>query len=131
MVKTRTRTRNTPEQIRERRDRIRLLSSRGYSQFEIIHELGITTATYDRDMKNIIEMSRKRLYELAKASPSKIYSDYVNDLDKIKTECLKMYNDPETNPSDKMLVLRTISELNEEINDKNRKLSMFQEDYRP
>ena len=104
MVKTRTRTRNTPEQIRERRDRIRLLSSRGYSQFEIIHELGITTATYDRDMKNIIEMSRKRLYELAKASPSKIYSDYVNDLDKIKTECLKMYNDPETNPSDKMLV---------------------------
>jgi hypothetical protein len=79
------------DQIRERREKIRLLPSRGYSQGDIMRELGITTMTYNRDMKNINEESIKQFYDLAKSNPLTIYSDHVNDLDKIKRECWEIY----------------------------------------
>ena len=78
-------------------------------------------------------MFRKQFYKLTKASPSKIYSGYVNDLDKIRRECWKTYKNKDNNPeftiNDKLLALRTMSEITKEVNDK--KLSMFQEDNRP
>jgi hypothetical protein len=49
----------TNKQVRERREKIRILLARGYSQGDIMDELGITTKTYDIDMEVINEMSRR------------------------------------------------------------------------
>jgi hypothetical protein len=118
---------NNRRAIRERREKIRQLLARGYSQGDIMSELRITTATYNRDMKSINEMWRKEFYELAKASPLKIFNDYENDLGKITKECWKIHNDPNTPVNDKLSALRLMSELNEEIN--NTKFSMFEHGY--
>ena len=96
---------NTPKQIRERRDKILHLLAHGYSQTDIMSELGVTTMTYNRDMKNINETSEKALYDLAKSPPLKVYSDSVNHYDRIIKECWKIYKDPATNPNDKLYAL--------------------------
>ena len=112
---------NSVEQIRERREKISILLSRGYNQSDIMKELGITAMTYSRDMRNINEMNSKQFYDLAKSNPSDTFLDCINDLDKITKECWKIYNDPKITPNDKILALKTISEIND------RKYSMFQE----
>jgi hypothetical protein len=43
-------------------------------------------------MKNINEVWTKQFYELAKASPLKIFNDYENDLGKITKECWKIHD---------------------------------------
>jgi transcriptional antiterminator len=103
---------NTPKQIKERREKIRILLARGYSQIgDIAEELEIPRRTVNSDMKYINEMNTKQFYELAK-SPSKAYSDCISDLDKFMKEGWKVYNDPNTNANDKLYALRTIAELN-------------------
>jgi hypothetical protein len=53
-------------------------------------ELRITTRKYNIDMKNINKICEKEFYELAKSTPAKAYSDYVNDTDKLMGECWKI-----------------------------------------
>ena len=75
---------NTPKQIRERREKIKLLMARGYSQIgDIAEELKIPRRTVNGDMKYINEMNMKQFYELAKANPLTKYSNYVSELDKL------------------------------------------------
>ena len=95
--------------------------AKGYSEGDIIRELGITRMTFSRDMRNINEMNSRQFYDLAKSSPSDTFLDCINDLDKITRECWKIYNDPKITPNDKILALKTISEIND------KKYSMFQE----
>ena len=114
--------RNTPKQIRERREKIMLLLSRGFSQIgDIAEELKLSRRTVDSDMKYINEISNKEFYELAKTNPSKMYSDYVSDMDEIMTELWKIYKDQDTNANDKLVALRTMSDIHD------RKVAMFQE----
>ena len=120
----------TPKQIRERREKISHLLVCGYNQGDIMRQLGITRRIYNMDLKNIHEKWTKEFYEIAKANPITVCSEHVNELDKIRKECWKMYNDNDKNvdASAKLLALKTISELNHEISDV--KLSMFQDSQR-
>jgi hypothetical protein len=78
----------TNKQVRERREKIRILLARGYSQGDIMDELGITTKTYDIDMEVINEMSRRQFYDIVKSGPlAAAYSGCVDDLDRIMKEC--------------------------------------------
>jgi DeoR/GlpR family transcriptional regulator of sugar metabolism len=87
---------NTPKQIRERREKIMKLMSHGYYLVgDIAEELKISRRTVNSDMKYIDEMNNKQFYELAKSTtPPKVYADYINDLDKMIKEGWKIYNDP-------------------------------------
>ena len=49
------------------------------------------------------------------------YYSYINDLDRATKECWKIYYDPNTPETDKLVALRTVSEIND------RKLAMSQE----
>jgi transcriptional antiterminator len=110
---------NTPKQIRERREKIMKLMSHGYYLVgDIAEELKISRRTVNSDMKHINEMNNKQFYELAKSDP---LTDYVNNMDRVINESWKMYNDPNTSPSDKLQALKTISDINE------RKLATFQD----
>jgi hypothetical protein len=80
-------------------------------------------------MRYINEMNNKQFYNLAKANFLTVCSTYVSDLDKILKEYRKIYDDPNTNVNDKILTIRSMSEITKEVND--NKLRMFQEDYRP
>jgi transcriptional antiterminator len=113
---------NTPKQIQERREAIiRLMAHGYYLEGDIAEKLKISRRTVNSDMKYINEMNNKQFYELAKSTPSKVYSDCISDLDKLMQEGWKIYKDPATNANDKLLALKTISEIN------NKKFAILQE----
>ena len=113
---------NTPKQIQERREAMMRLMAHGYYfEGDIAEELKVSRRIVRSDRRYINEMNNKQYYELAKANPLTVCSDYVNDLDKILKEYRKIYDDPETKTNDKILALRSMAEINE------RKLSMSQE----
>jgi DNA-binding NarL/FixJ family response regulator len=58
------------KEIRERREKILLLMSRGYNQGDIARELGTTRQTICKDMKTINEMTNKGLYNFGKSYSS-------------------------------------------------------------
>ena len=113
---------NTPKQIRERREAIvRLMAHGYYLEGDIAVELKISRRIVRSDMRYINEMNNKHYYELAKANPLTVCSDYVSDLDKILKEYRKIYDDPATNANDKILALRSMTEVND------TKIAMFHE----
>ena len=59
---------HTAAEIRERREKVLLLMSRGYHQSDIAIELGTTRQTIIKDLKFINEMTNKGLFGLAKAT---------------------------------------------------------------
>ena len=86
------------KEIRERREKILLLLSKGYNQTDIAKGLNTTRQTVMRDMKNINEMTNKGLYDLAKATLSTMYFNCVIGLNEIQKECWKIYHNLENNP---------------------------------
>jgi DNA-binding NarL/FixJ family response regulator len=64
---------NSAKHIEERREKILLLLSKGYSQMEIARELNITRQTISRDMTYINETTKRELFGLAKETLSTIY----------------------------------------------------------
>jgi IS30 family transposase len=71
---------NTPRKIRERREKIQLLMSRGMNQTNIAKELGTTRMTIMRDMHYINEMSRHGLYDMANTSAT-LYFNCIQGLE--------------------------------------------------
>jgi hypothetical protein len=112
------------KEIRERREKILLLLSKGYNQTDIAKELNTTRQTVMRDMKNINEMTNKGLYDLAKATLSTMYFNCIIGLNEVQKECWKIYhnlgNDPTINNWHKIAALKLATEIND------KKFGMFQ-----
>ena len=87
------------KEIRERREKVLLLLSRGYNQTDIAKELNTTRQTVMRDMKNINEMTNKGLYDLAKATLSTMYFNCIIGLNEVQKECWKIYHNLENDPT--------------------------------
>ena len=112
--------RSTPKQIQERREAIiRLMAHGYYLEGDIAEELKISRRIVRSDMKYINEMNNKHYYELAKANPLTVCSDYVSELDILLKEHRKIYDDPATNANDKILTLRSMAEITD------RKVAMY------
>lgn len=112
------------KEIRERREKVLLLLSRGYNQTDIAKELNTTRQTVMRDMKNINEMTNKGLYDLAKATLSTMYFNCIIGLNEVQKECWKIYhnleNDPTINNWHRIAALKLATEVND------KKFGMFQ-----
>ena len=112
------------KEIRERREKILLLLSKGYNQTDIANELNTTRQTVMRDMKNINEMTNRGLYDLAKATLSTMYFNCIIGLNEIQKECWKIYhnlgNDPSINNWHRIAALKLATEIND------KKFGMFQ-----
>jgi transposase len=91
---------NNRRAIRERRERILLLLSRGYGQSDIANELGVTRQTINSDMKFINETTKRGLFGLAKETLSTMYQNCIESINEIQRECWKRYHtSPEDNPA--------------------------------
>jgi hypothetical protein len=83
---------HSAREIRERREKVLLLMSRGYNQTDIAKELGTTRQTVIRDMKNIYEMTNRGLFNLAKVTLPTMFFNCVQGLDELLKECWCIYN---------------------------------------
>jgi transcriptional regulator len=91
---------NNKRAIRERREKILLLLSRGYGQSDIANELGTTRQTISSDMKFINESTKRGLFGLAKETLATMYQNCIESINEIQRECWKRYNTkPEDNPN--------------------------------
>ena len=107
---------NSPRKIRERREKILLLMSRGMNQINIAKELGTTRMTIMRDMHYINEMSRHGLYDMAKTSAT-LYFNCIQGLDECLDVCWRIYNNVDNNPGinqwHKIAAIRIAATINE------------------
>jgi IS30 family transposase len=89
---------NSKKHIEERREKILLLMSRGYSQLEITKELNITRQTMSSDMRFINQSTKKGLFGLAKETLSTMYYNCVQNINEVQKECCHIYRNEDINP---------------------------------
>jgi transcriptional regulator len=85
--------------IRERREQILLLMSRGYSQGDIARELNITRQTISSDMRYINEITNKGLFGLAKETLTTMYFNCMQGVDEVRKEAWRVYRNEDNDPS--------------------------------
>jgi hypothetical protein len=111
-------------EIQGRREKIMLLLSRGYSQSDVMQELGISRMTLSRDMHYLNKQTSKGLFGMAKETFGMMYYNCVQGLNEILTECWKKYrnedNDPQITEFHKVAWLRLAREI------QIHKFTMFQ-----
>jgi transcriptional regulator len=116
---------NNRRHIEERREKILLLMSRGYSQAEITKELGITRQTMSSDMRFINESTKKGLFGLAKETLSTMYYNCVQNINEVQKECWRIYRNEDNNSEihqwHRMSALNLLRKCNES------KFSMFKD----
>src|SRR5918993_5393640 len=82
---------HTSKVIRERREQILLLMSRGYSQGDISKELNVTRQTISSDMRYINEITNKGLFGLAKETLTTMYFNCIQGVDEVQKEAWNIY----------------------------------------
>jgi hypothetical protein len=82
---------HSQKEIRERREKILLLLSKGLNQSDIAKELNTTRQTIIRDMKVINTYTNDNLNDLAKATLSTIYYSCIMGLNEFLKECWRIY----------------------------------------
>jgi transcriptional regulator len=111
--------------IRERREKVLILMSRGYNQSDIAKELGTTRNTVLHDLKHINVMTKHGLYDLAKQTLSTMYYNCLIGQNELAKECWKLYKNPNNDPSinnwHKIAALRLLIDINKS------KFQMFQD----
>jgi HTH domain len=115
---------NTVREIRDRKEKVLLLITKGYSQGDIARELGINRTTVIRDMKNIHQLTDKGLFGLAKVTLPTIYFNCIQGLDEILKECWKINSNLENNP--RITQWHKIAALRLAVDITDKKFSMFQ-----
>jgi hypothetical protein len=117
---------HTAKQIRERREKVLILMSRGHDQSDIARELHTTRRTVLRDVKELNQWTKRGLYDLAKQTLPTMYYNCLIGQNEIAKECWKIYktdpaNDPSINNWHKMAALRLLIDINKS------KFQMFQD----
>jgi hypothetical protein len=107
---------NSARQIRERREKILLLMSRGMNQINMAKELGVMRLTITRDMKYINEMTRHGLYDFAKTGATVLFN-CIQGLDECLDKTWNIFenkdNDPRINYWHKIACIRLAATINE------------------
>lgn len=116
---------HSTKQIRQRREKVLILLSKGMNQTDIAKELDVNRNTVMRDIKELNEWTRKGLYDMAKQSlPTMLYSCLIG-LNEAEKEAWKLYNnednDPEITRWHKVAALRLLIDVNKS------KFKMFQD----
>src|SRR5688572_9658278 len=83
---------HSQKEIRERREKILLLMSRGLSQQDIARELKTTRQTIIRDMKAINDYTNESLNDLARATLATMHYSCITGINEILKECWRIYN---------------------------------------
>jgi hypothetical protein len=83
---------HSQKQIRERREKMLLLMSKGLNHSDVAEKLNTTTNTVYRDMKAISETTNRNLNDLARATLSTMYENCITGLNEILKECWNIYN---------------------------------------
>jgi predicted transcriptional regulator len=78
-------------QIRERRENILVLLTKGMKGHEIAKELGIDTSTVSRDIQYLISQSHNYLNSLAKEILPFIYQTSIEGIRNVLKECWNIY----------------------------------------
>lgn len=90
---------HTKKVIRERREQMLLLMSRGYTQGEIARELKVTRQTISSDMIHINEITNRGLHGLAKETLTTIYFNCIQGVDEVQKEAWKIYRNEDKDPT--------------------------------
>src|SRR5688572_22977387 len=78
--------------IKERREKMLLMMSKGLNHSDIAAKLNTTTQTVYRDMKAISEITNRNLNDLARVTLSTMYENCITGLNEILKECWNIYN---------------------------------------
>ena len=117
---------HTAKQIRERREKVLILMSKGMNQSDIARELHTTRRTVLRDVKELNQWTKRGLYDLAKQTLPTMYYNCIIGQNELAKECWKIYktdpaNDPSINNWHKIAALRLLIDINKS------KFQMFQD----
>jgi hypothetical protein len=107
---------HSARQIRERREKVLILISKGYHQTDIAKELHVDRNTVMRDIKELNQWTRRGLYDMAKQSLSTMLYSCLIGLNEAEKEAWRLYNnennDPEFSNWHKMAALRLLIDIN-------------------
>lgn len=78
-------------QIKERRENVLVLLTRGMKGYEIAKELGVDASTVSRDIQYLISQSHKYLNNLAKETLPFMYQTSIEGIRNVLKECWTIY----------------------------------------
>jgi transcriptional regulator with XRE-family HTH domain len=113
---------HSQKEIKERREKILLLMSKGLNQSDIARELNTSRQTIIRDMKAINNATNENLNDLARATLSTMYYSCITGINEILKECWRIYDRRDDNRLTwwhKLAALRLATEIND------KKFDMF------
>jgi IS30 family transposase len=103
-------------QIKERRESILVLLTKGMKGYEIAKELGVDASTVSRDIQYLISQSHDYLSSLAKEALPLMYQTSIEGIRNVLKECWTIYTikgNTEINWSHKLAALKLAKECNE------------------
>ena len=108
---------NNQAVIRERREKLWTLLTRGMKTYEIAKELNVDNSTVSRDIKYLTAQSQNYLNSLAKETLPFMYQTSIEGIRSILKECWTIYQsqDLRINMYQKLAALKLAKECNEAI----------------
>jgi IS30 family transposase len=107
--------------IKERRENILMLLTKGLKGYEIAKELGVDASTVSRDIQYLIAQSQNYLNSLAKQTLPFMYQTSIEGIKNVLKECWSVYmNSSNNNDKDitwfhKIAALKLAKECNEAL----------------
>jgi predicted transcriptional regulator len=105
-------------QIKERREDVLLLLTKGMKGYEIANELGVDASTVSRDIHYLIGQSQNYLNSLAKETLPFMYQTSIEGIRNVLKECWTIYNSEsskEITGFHKLAALKLAKECNEAL----------------
>jgi IS30 family transposase len=108
---------NNQAVIRERREKLWTLLTRGMKTYEIAKELNVDNSTVSRDIKHLTAQSQNYLNNLARETLPFMYQTSIEGIRSILKECWTIYQsqDLRINMYQKLAALKLAKECNEAI----------------
>ena len=105
-------------QIKERRENILILLTKGMKGYEIAKELGVDASTVSRDIQYLISQSHNYLNSLAKEALPFMYQTSIEGIRSVLKECWNVYtieSNKEITWFHKLAALKLAKECNEAL----------------
>jgi hypothetical protein len=105
-------------QIKERRDNVLILLTKGMKGYEIAKELGVDASTVSRDVHYLIGQSHNYLNSLAKEALPFMYQTSIEGIRNVLKECWNIYTSDSNNEITwfhKITALKLAKECNEAL----------------